>query len=84
MDPSSPVVTPPWDIIIASVLVPGLRTLRLERALSQESLAERAGVGRKTIMRGERGEHIRLSSVRRLAEALHVNPKRLQVPPRGQ
>ncbi len=67
---------------LTGVLVPGLRATRLERALSQEQLAERSGVGRKTISRGERGLEIRVSSVRRLAEALRVSPLRLQQPPR--
>lgn len=65
----------------AAVLVPGLRALRLDRALSQEDLAARAGVGRQTIIRGEAGKPIRLSSARRLAAALRVTPKRLQTPP---
>jgi len=66
------------------VLVPSLRAIRLERALSQEDLAHRARVGRKTVMRGEAGLHIRVSSVRRLAAALGVRPARLQRPAAGQ
>ena len=65
-------------MITSVALVPALRALRLERALSQDDLARRAGVDRKTVMRGEQGLDIRLSSVRRLAHALRVSPQRLQ------
>jgi transcriptional regulator with XRE-family HTH domain len=67
--------------IVGAVLVPGLRAIRLSRALSQDNLAERARVGRMTVIRGEQGKEIRLSSVRRLANALRVSPRRLQLPP---
>ena len=63
------------------VLVPRLRTLRNWLALSQDDLAEKAGVGRTTIARGERGLPIRPSSVRKLATALGVTPRELQRPP---
>jgi transcriptional regulator with XRE-family HTH domain len=69
------------DAIIDGVFVPGLKAVRLARALSQEDLAARAGVGRKTVMRGEGGKEIRVSSVRRLATALRVSPQRLQQQP---
>jgi transcriptional regulator with XRE-family HTH domain len=54
--------------------------LRNFQALSQEDLAEKAGVGRTTIARGEHGEHIRPSSVRKIARALGVRPHELQQP----
>jgi DNA-binding XRE family transcriptional regulator len=63
------------------VLVPGLKAKRLELALSQETLAELAGVGRTTISRGERGQAIRLMNVRKLAKALKCKPADLQRPP---
>jgi len=82
MDAKAPVLTPGSYANLTAVLVPGLKAVRLERAYSQELLAERAGLGRKTIIRGESGQHIRVSSVRRLAAALHVVPRRLlQSPP---
>lgn len=62
------------------VLTPGLRRIRLEQALSQETLAHRAGVARTTVMRAEQGQHIRVSSVHRLARALRVRPLALQRP----
>lgn len=60
--------------ISCSVLTPRLRVLRLGAALSQEDLAFKAGVSRMTVTRGERGEHIRVSSVRKIARALRVKP----------
>jgi len=72
-----PVLTPASYANLTAVLVPGLRAARLERALSQELLAERAGLGRRTVSRGESGLNIRVSSVRRLAAALRVAPRRL-------
>jgi transcriptional regulator with XRE-family HTH domain len=62
------------------VLVPRLRQLRDTRALTQEELAERAGVSRDTVMRGERGLHIRQTSLRKLARVLGVSPATLQRP----
>ena len=54
---------------------------RTRLALSQDDLAEAAGVGRATIARGERGQPIRPSSVRKLAKALGVKPWDLQPAP---
>ncbi len=51
-----------------------LKELRKLRALSQQELAESAGIGRATLSRIERGEtgaHGR--TLRRLAEALRVD-----------
>lgn len=63
------------------VLVPGLKAKRDEVALSQDDLAELAGVGRATVARGERGLNIRRLSVRKLAKALKCTPADLQRPP---
>jgi predicted transcriptional regulator len=63
------------------VLVPGLKAKRDELALSQENLAELAGVGRATIARGEHGLNIRRLSVRKLARALKCTPADLQRAP---
>jgi len=61
-------------------LVPSLRRIRLEQALSQEELAARARLARTTVVRAELGGHIRYASVRRLAAALRVRPVVLQRP----
>ena len=63
---------------VAYVLVPSLRRIRLEQALSQEELAARAGVARTTVLRAEAGYPIRPVSVRKLAAALRVRPIVLQ------
>lgn len=60
--------------ISSVVLTPRLQELRLAAALNQEDLAFAAGVARMTIARAERGEHIRISSVRKIARALRVKP----------
>lgn len=55
-----------------------LKELRKLRALSQQELAEAAGIGRATLSRIERGEtgaHGR--TLRRLAEALGVSVEEL-------
>jgi transcriptional regulator with XRE-family HTH domain len=60
------------------VNVERLKALRQLRALSQQELSERSGVGRATISRIERGEtgaHGR--TLRRLAEALGVGVEEL-------
>lgn len=62
------------------MLAPQLRRFRLDRALSQEELAHRAGVARTTVMRAELGLQVRPSSVRKLAQALRVSPAVLQRP----
>lgn len=53
---------------------PRLRVLREEKAVTQEELAELAGVSRGTVARLERGEDAFLPTVRKLAKALGVEP----------
>jgi transcriptional regulator with XRE-family HTH domain len=55
-----------------------LRQLRVERALSLRALAERSGVAFDTINKLELGHRpARLVTIRKLAEALKVEPKEL-------
>jgi transcriptional regulator with XRE-family HTH domain len=55
-----------------------LRTLRVEKALSLRALGERSGVAFATINNLENGNRpARLVIIRKLAEALGVEPKEL-------
>jgi len=55
-----------------------LKQLRIERALRQEDLAERAGVGKNTINRIEKNHtEPHMTTLRKLAEALDVDPAEL-------
>jgi transcriptional regulator with XRE-family HTH domain len=66
--------------MFADVLYIGdrLRDLRKRRLLTQEQLADRSGVGIATIVRVERNQvEPRSSTIRKLAEALGVEPEEL-------
>jgi predicted transcriptional regulator len=55
-----------------------LREIRESKFLTQQDLAERAGVSRVVIVRLESGNvPARFSTVRKLAEALGVEPREL-------
>jgi transcriptional regulator with XRE-family HTH domain len=54
-----------------------LREWRQRRLLSQEELAQKAGVGVTTVVRIEGGMGARLSTLRKLATALEVTPDQL-------
>jgi len=55
-----------------------LRELRVERALSLRALGERSGVAFDTINKLELGQRpARLSTIRKLANALGVEPREL-------
>lgn len=55
-----------------------LKDLRIEQALTQEELANKAGVALNTVARLERNEtEPHMSTVRKLANALDVEPREL-------
>ena len=55
--------------------LPGLKAARVRKLLTQEELAEAAGLGRSTLARIETGAPAGLRTVRRLADALGVDPE---------
>jgi transcriptional regulator with XRE-family HTH domain len=65
---------------LRGVLVPRLRSVRRRRALSQEELADKAGVARTTVWKAEADHEVRPVTVRKLARALGVQPADLMAP----
>ena len=65
-------------MMIGDVQIDGarLRRLRRERALSQQALERMTGIAQSTISNLEQGNRpARLATIRKLAEALGVEPK---------
>lgn len=54
-------------------LLPGLRSLRMRRVLSQAGLAKAAGVGVSTVAGAEQGYAVRRESVEKMARALGID-----------
>jgi len=60
---------------LVTVFAGNVRRLRKERGLSQEELAEAAGVHRTYVGMIERGEkNVTIYNIERLAQALNVSP----------
>lgn len=51
-----------------------IRALRKRNGLTQEDLAERAGMAPQTISRAERGGVLSIANIKRVAKALEVHP----------
>jgi transcriptional regulator with XRE-family HTH domain len=60
------------------LILPALRSWRLERLLSQRELAEQSGISVPTIIRAEGGKPVGALSAAKLARALGVTAKQLQ------
>jgi transcriptional regulator with XRE-family HTH domain len=65
---------------VDSVALPGLKAARVRKLLTQEELADAAGLGRSTLARIETGAPAALRTVRRLAAALDIDPEVLLEP----
>ena len=57
--------------------VPRLRAARRDAVLTQAELATAAGLSEATVVAAEKGQRVRISTVRKLAAALGVDPKEL-------
>ena len=57
-----------------------LKAIRERKALSQEELAKKAGINRVTLARIEAGAEPYPATVRKLADALGVDPSELMEP----
>lgn len=65
----------PTECPLVSVFAANVRRIRLERSLSQETLAEAAGVHRTYVGMLERGEkNVTIYNIERIAIALGVEP----------
>lgn len=64
-------------ITLNVVKLPGLLRMRLRLALTQDQLATRAGLQRPTITRLENGDEARVTTIRKLADALECSPEDL-------
>ena len=60
--------------------VPKLRAARLAAVLTQAELAAKAGVAEATVVSAEHGKKVRISTVRKLAAALGIEPQELLGP----
>ncbi|HXI19338.1 MAG TPA: helix-turn-helix transcriptional regulator [Chloroflexota bacterium] len=67
----------PKGHVTPSYPLPTLGAQRVRLAWSQEELAKRSGVSRPAIARIETGTGARISTVRKLADALGVSPAEL-------
>lgn len=68
----------PHECDLVNVFAQNVRRIRIELNLSQEELAERAGVHRTYVGMLERGEkNVTIYNIERIANALKVAPARL-------
>jgi transcriptional regulator with XRE-family HTH domain len=64
-------------VLLSDMKVPQLKTVREQKLMTQREVAEKAGVSPTTIVRIERGQLGALSTIRKLADALEVQPGEL-------
>jgi len=66
---------------VSYLRLPHLRDWRLRAGLSQEDLADRAGVSRSTVVNAEAQKEVLPSTLQSIAKALKIKPHELQRPP---
>lgn len=65
--------------------IPHLKAWRMRRFLAQAELATRAGVGKSTVTRAERGDTVvSFANIRKIAAALGVTPEELLAAPSAE
>ena len=65
----------PYECELVSIFASNVRKLRLDLGISQEELAERAGVHRTYVGMLERSEkNVTIYNIERIAKALEVEP----------
>lgn len=65
---------------VLAVVSANVRRLRARAGLTQEALAERAGVTPRAVQRIEEGVDVRLTTLARVAGGLGVEPRELLAP----
>lgn len=74
----------PDQCLLVKVFADNVRRERVRQGISQELLAERAGVHRTYVGMLERGEkNVTIYNIERIAHALGVDPASLLVPVKG-
>lgn len=73
----------PHECRLVTIFANNVKKLRAAKGISQEELAERAGVHRTYVGMLERGEkNVTIYNIERIADALGVKPSSLLEPPK--
>jgi len=72
MNPAMKIANTMNDAILLTELGKRLEQIRLERGTTQDTLAERAGIGKRTLERLEAGESVQITSLLRVLRELEL------------